>query len=566
MGCGASSEQAGATAAQSPAQPKPQQQHPAPSTSYVAPPSPQLNAAAPADGNTTLAAAPRAAPANGASEGKGSQQPTDAAAATADSESAAAAAGKIAVEKAASEKAVADKAAVEKAAATEALRADAELQAHDAAKQQAEKDARKNAAAEKAAAAAKEQAAAASKPVAVATSLSLLAAAAPVAKSEELSNEVVACDESLLFVLKLDTAATAEELAVVHEAQPVHHYTSIAAADGPGCLDGRVAALSWRWDIAKPATLEEACKLKPSPKIVEAIKRARALGLKWAWIDWAVVPQYSELSLILNHVRSSRFIYEKCTVILVDTVEVAPGLGLHIPTKDYMSRLWTTAEMASMLVNPTVSYGTFVQIRKWNWKTIILAATATFSAAMIRNDFVQGYHAFFADNVECAQPCSTFHFAQDVLHQIVYNTGATPMREKYGPQLCEWLVSNPNKFQLNLPSPLSLAEEEKLIEEFACDCDWDARKSPHCSGIFAAVAKTKRMPNAFNQEEHYKGFLLLAADAVHLLLREWQFNGGAYKSVLQRLGVRIPGTVKQEGTDAKSGALQVRNAERLAES
>ena len=131
MGCGASSEQDGATAAQSPAQPKPQQQqqtqHPAPSTSYVAPPSPQLNAVAPADGNTTLAAAPRAAPANGASEGKGSQHPTDAA----DSESAAAAADKIAVEKAASEKAVADKAAAEKAAATEALRADAERQAHN---------------------------------------------------------------------------------------------------------------------------------------------------------------------------------------------------------------------------------------------------------------------------------------------------------------------------------------------------------------------------------------------------------------------------------------------------
>lgn len=355
-------------------------------------------------------------------------------------------------------------------------------------------------------------------------------------------------------MLRLDTPATAEELAVVHEMQPPEHLVSIA--EGPGQLDERVGALSWRWDIAKPPTLAEAAKLPLSPKVVAAIKRARAMGLKWLWLDWCVVPQYSELSLILNHVRSSRFVYEKCTVLLVDVVEVAPDMGLFIPTKDYMSRLWTTAEMASMLANPAVSYGTFVQMRRWHWKSIILAVDAMFSAGMIRENFVQSYFEFFRSYVDVENPCADFHFAQKCLHAIVYNSGAAYMREKYGPQLCDWLCSNTSRLQVLDASPLSQAEEEQLIEEFGRECDWDARKSPHCKPIFEAVAQSKRMPNAYKHTAHYKGYLLLAADAVRDLLRTWQFNGGAFKSVLQRLGVHIPGSAPIASNDPAEGALQ----------
>jgi hypothetical protein len=128
----------------------------------------------------------------------------------------------------------------------------------------------------------------------------------------------------------------------------------------------------YRWDIMKPASVSEARALPPSPKIVRAIVEARRRGLHWLWVDWCTVPQYSSAGEeVLNHVRASRFVYERCTLLLADLVEIEPGL--RVPTPDYVGRLWTTAEMSSTLVNPEVKYGTFVKLERFNHRTMIIA-------------------------------------------------------------------------------------------------------------------------------------------------------------------------------------------------
>ena len=52
----------------------------------------------------------------------------------------------------------------------------------------------------------------------------------------------------------------------------------------------------------------------------------------------------------MRHVRASRILYETCSVIIVDLEPIIDGVS--IPTREYVSRLWTTAEMSAVLLNP----------------------------------------------------------------------------------------------------------------------------------------------------------------------------------------------------------------------
>ncbi len=71
-----------------------------------------------------------------------------------------------------------------------------------------------------------------------------------------------------------------------------------------------------------------------------------------------------------------------------------------------------------MLANPNVSDATFVQIRRWSWKALILASGAEFSSAMVRENFVGAYKKFFAKHVEVEKPLKEYRFTQDALHMV----------------------------------------------------------------------------------------------------------------------------------------------------
>jgi hypothetical protein len=134
----------------------------------------------------------------------------------------------------------------------------------------------------------------------------------------------------IVYLLKLE--GDIEELILVHEIN--QHVVKLGSPGAPDKLDERIVGLSWRWDIIKPNNLEDAKKIR-SEKIRTFIKKARALGFQYAWVDWMCVPQYPDGD-IMAHVIGSRSIYEKCSILIVDKQEVVPGLA--VPTLDYMSR------------------------------------------------------------------------------------------------------------------------------------------------------------------------------------------------------------------------------------
>mgnify|MGYP003684133859 CR=1 FL=1 len=210
-------------------------------------------------------------------------------------------------------------------------------------------------------------------------------------------------------VLLLSHPGSAAELAQINEINPA--CVKISSAEGPRTMDASIAILSWRWDMLKGSSLDE-MRSVTSPKVVRFIERARALGFQWAWCDYTTVPQFAEdKDELMRHIQSSRTLYQRCTVIVVDVVEVWPGLS--VPSLDFQTRLWIAAEkvrardaaekvrahlpipcassfasppvtpthrrQSAVLTNPNVTLATYVQLTRLTHMSIALLIEAPWS-------------------------------------------------------------------------------------------------------------------------------------------------------------------------------------------
>eukprot|EP00052_Salpingoeca_macrocollata_P006967 m.56958 g.56958 ORF g.56958 m.56958 type:complete len:631 (-) comp15758_c0_seq4:62-1954(-) len=340
-------------------------------------------------------------------------------------------------------------------------------------------------------------------------------------------------DLSTLNVLLLDSPKSDREMGRVCEYNDAH--VQIGSAKGPGTVDARIAVLSWRWDVRKPATQEE-CKDIFSPKVEKFVNVARKQGFKWAWVDFATVPQYSkDKNELMNHVKGSRILYEEASVLLVDTVEVYPGLS--IPTMDYMQRLWTTAEMSAMLQNPHVTYNTFVQVTKLNHNTIAFALLGGYDGSL------DSYFHFLNDMKD--NPSRYNHLKrQEGIHILLYNIGYMVLYNRYGTNVPMFLASffsaevKDKRHNMHAPT-LSEAEQEKLIAEYwpnGPDAEPLGKKHPDVKNLLDAIGTQQTMTRDFSHYEHYKGILLLASEVFYQEMRTKKFNQKCFETVLRSLG------------------------------
>jgi hypothetical protein len=154
--------------------------------------------------------------------------------------------------------------------------------------------------------------------------------------------------------------------------------------------DFKLATCSWRWDVDKTKLSKSSAAEIKSVKLQSVITRARELGYEYIWIDICTVPQFPEREEdILSHVVASRLLYEKCPVIIGDLTHDLFGDGsMFVPTVEYMSRLWTNAEMSAMLANPNVSILTFIFIKQWSVPVI------TYIDMLLRDDVNDFFSVF----------------------------------------------------------------------------------------------------------------------------------------------------------------------------
>jgi hypothetical protein len=250
-----------------------------------------------------------------------------------------------------------------------------------------------------------------------------------------------------------------------------------------------------------------------------------------------VVPQYDDdVELVMNHVRASRIVYERCSVRMVDSIEVLPGLRL--PTLDYMRRLWTTAEMSSMLANPSVNYASFVQLTHFTMDSMIVATSAPMEGQWTKDNLVAQYAAWYAAQVETKPMLSGVMRTQAGLWGILTSYGFEYLPRKYGRTISSWLGATTATLPWD-PAPISDEEQHALITAYH-DSGSDGRNNEHVRAILADVQKSKRMPKHWPFAKHFKGILLLASEVVRHVLQLWKWNRGCYKSVLQRLGEKFP--------------------------
>lgn len=368
-----------------------------------------------------------------------------------------------------------------------------------------------------------------------------------------------------LNVLLLSHEGTAEDLARIHELNPAN--VKISAPEGPGRIDGSIAVLSWRWDLHKKDSLEDMADVV-SQKVIKFIFKARDLGFKWAWCDYVTVPQYSDSSdELMKHIKASRTLYQRCSVLMVDVETVYPGL--HVPSMDYQTRLWIAAEKSAVLVNPNVTISDYVQVDVLNHMTIVLAlqgpwATVNYSMAEYQNwmDALTGRSPELLDSYVGRLKLA------EALNIIVFNMGYTcgsrPRRalvprahvappppasrlrrhlEARYPGLPPFLVS---AYQVKLADtrhttmepPISAAKQEALIAAYYVERPDDdpqarpgavirepkGRDDPNVAALLAEVARKDKMEPGFSHYDHYTALLLLASEVFYHLRQTSKFD------------------------------------------
>jgi hypothetical protein len=365
--------------------------------------------------------------------------------------------------------------------------------------------------------------------------------------SEAMTNAV-----RQLNLLRIDNDDSVEELCKVCEVNPrTIPILEARGKDTPSelLLGKDIAVLSWRWDLMKHAetTLEES-KIMRSPKIMRFLEKARLRNFKLVWVDWMCIPQHPEgdvKATIMQHIKASRVLYERCTVLLVDLEEIYPGISL--PSVDYMTRLWTTAEMSAMLANPHTTFSTFCEVSKINHMTMQIAlgpswANATQSLENYIAEFEQFSQARSAERADLP-PQMQYYQYQNGLMIYLYNIGYVQISKKYGTNVPTFLCSSVMKMDslkdqthMSTPPPISQDIQGKLIQEYIDKYQADGNKHPDILALMREIGKHTEMPPNFSHQKHYKAFLLLMYDVFDHQMKTKKWNSKCFEELLVSLG------------------------------
>lgn len=341
-------------------------------------------------------------------------------------------------------------------------------------------------------------------------------------------------------------------------------------------LDGSIAVLSWRWDIRKEGSLDD-MKPKVSQKVVAFIEQARALGFKWAWCDYATVPQFSsDNKLLMVHIHSSRVLYKRCSVLVLDVEPLVPGLA--VPTMDFQTRLWIAAEKSAVLSNPHVDIGTYVQLSRMSLTPMLLALRGPWADVHTTlqryHEFVQSVTARGADErARALAPFST----QAALHEALWAMPGYQLLEARYPGLPAFLNPHSGEPPADTrherePPPLSPEEQEALVSSYYVETAASDGPGPGSAGraaladeaaqpsadaaasspleaarrrtplgrahpavralleeldgatAGAAAASVPSRPASFSYHEHFGALLLLLSEVLHALTRQRKFD------------------------------------------
>jgi hypothetical protein len=316
--------------------------------------------------------------------------------------------------------------------------------------------------------------------------------------------------------------------------------------------------LSWRWDITKGSSIEETRPLK-SPKVVRFVKEARAKGFKYAWVDFATVPQHPcDVNETMVHVHASRSLYEHCMVIIVDLEPIFPGF--EMVSLNYMERLWTTAEMSAMLNNSNVNQSNFIRISKWNHDTICAGLWAN---ALTLETFRVNYETWKSEQ-RCVIHSSIGKRVEGLVRNIATGRGmydgAPWMMKKYGKKAAKFLyeltqLAN-EKAALFFAStdkpyfidrrhesdelPMTETEQEQLIADF----ETTGLTCNIVRSFVKEMNRTRHPTHEFSVYDHYPALLLLGYECVKYHSESIKWNQRCFDVLLDSLGetFHLPGT------------------------
>jgi hypothetical protein len=356
-----------------------------------------------------------------------------------------------------------------------------------------------------------------------------------------------------LNLLQIDNTDSPSDLVRVCEIQPRkiniveirggHHDTPSEQLLGPD-----IAVLSWRWDLTKTAqtTLQESAEMR-SPKLQQFIIKARQRGFKLVWIDWCCIPQHPDgdvASIIIQHIKASRVLYERCTIMLVDFVQVIPGL--RIPSIDYMTRLWTTAEMSAALANPNANFNTFVELDQINHITMNVALGASWGIGSSNNtlkDYVLEVKQLTSTQGQFWQKYHYVLRVQNASMRHLYTSGYEILGKKYSTHIADFLRTpqmKPDlikeKSFLMEEAPISEQEQEKLIQEYWTIYNCDGTTHPQVSALLKEIGTKNEMPSDFSHKKHFVALLLLFSEVFREVVKTHKWNKKCFEEILKSLG------------------------------
>jgi hypothetical protein len=163
-----------------------------------------------------------------------------------------------------------------------------------------------------------------------------------------MAQDVVEDEDALIWVIKLEAGKKpvvfdnlfeqyvpqihSTEHAAIHELNK--HLVQISLRN---LNRESFAALSWRWDVKKPKSLDEAVTIV-SPTICKFLNVCKSLGIEYAWVDWCCIRQYG--NNILSSLYLCRAVYYRCRVFTVPSI---------LTNSDYHERFWTRVERSIFL-------------------------------------------------------------------------------------------------------------------------------------------------------------------------------------------------------------------------
>lgn len=317
-------------------------------------------------------------------------------------------------------------------------------------------------------------------------------------------------------------------------------------------LGDDIIALTYRWEITKE-TLAKSAKLS-SPKLEKAVKKMIKKGYKYAWVDWMCVPQHASAGNkeVMSHVLASRLLYANCSICFIDTVEVYPGL--EVPTIDYMTRLWTTAEMSSVMLNDHANFGTFVQVTKHNLVTMALVEKRI---RLSINDSLGAYVRLVEELKNTSEEDLKKQRAFSAIENQIHSLKGDYIKEKYGEEVSNFffintlLLSNDEKLkdQRHKTAPLSSTEQEEVITMYLEEYKRNGKEHPEVLALLEAIKKCdlvknkdnysgtyREMSNTFSIFDHSRALLILLYENFLFKMKTSKWNTKCFEHLLISLG------------------------------